>query len=443
MPHALIVDDDKNFSLALAEFIQQEGFTTAWAQTLEEARSKIHEAPLDLLLMDLVLPDGDGLELIQTLDPTLTTRIIVITAHPSIDTAVESLRARVFDFLIKPVDIERLKISIRTLAAQIIASKTASPVQGESALFYELVGTSPAMQKLFDMLEKVAPTDATVFLQGESGTGKELVARAIHQLSLRRDHRFLAVNCGAISTNLIGSELFGHERGSFTGANRQHKGHFERASGGTLFLDEVTEMPVDLQVQFLRVLETGTLLRLGGDQEIPVDVRVIAATNRNPEEAIAAGQLRKDLYFRLMVFPINIPPLRERNGDIRLLVHHFLAELNQRHGTDKRLTETAIEYLEEQTWPGNVRELRNVMQRAFILADTLIDTIHLGQLEEIEEENQASPLHFSVGTSIEDAERRLIFATLEHYVGDKSRTAEALGISLKTLYNRLKQYEGE
>jgi DNA-binding NtrC family response regulator len=309
-------------------------------------------------------------------------------------------------------------------------------------MFCDLVGDSPAMRELYKMIEKVAPTDATVFLQGESGTGKELVAHAIHQLSPRCQRRYLAVNCGAISPTLIGSELFGHERGSFTGANRQHKGHFERTAGGTLFLDEITEMPTDLQVQLLRVLETGKLLRLGGDHEVPVDVRVIAATNRSPEEVVAEGKLRKDLYFRLMVFPLYIPPLREREGDVTLLAQYFLGLLNHQYSLEKHFTKAVLQSLEERPWQGNVRELRNAIQRAFILADREIGADHFatGDLSE-EEQEEEDPLNLSVGTSIDDAEKRLIFATLEHYGGDKTRTAEALGISLKTLYNRLKKYE--
>lgn len=446
MPHALIVDDDENFTSALAEFMELEGFTAATARTLEEARTRIRGFPLDVLLVDLMLPDGSGIDLIHEIDPTLATRIIVITGHPSIDTAIQSLRARVFDFLVKPIDIEHLKACIRALVSHPTAAGAgfvgSAADRQKVKMFCDLVGDSPAMRELYKMIEKVAPTDATVFLQGESGTGKELVAHAIHQLSPRCQRRYLAVNCGAISPTLIGSELFGHERGSFTGANRQHKGHFERTAGGTLFLDEITEMPTDLQVQLLRVLETGKLLRLGGDHEVPVDVRVIAATNRSPEEVVAEGKLRKDLYFRLMVFPLYIPPLREREGDVTLLAQYFLGLLNHQYSLEKHFTKAVLQSLEERPWQGNVRELRNAIQRAFILADREIGADHFatGDLSE-EEEEEEDPLNLSVGTSIDDAEKRLIFATLEHYGGDKTRTAEALGISLKTLYNRLKKYE--
>jgi DNA-binding NtrC family response regulator len=281
-----------------------------------------------------------------------------------------------------------------------------------------------------------------VLLQGESGTGKDLIARLIHKSSPRHEQPYLAINCGAISPQLIGSELFGHERGSFTGAHRQHKGYFEQASGGTLFLDEITEMPLELQVQLLRVLEEGTLVRIGGDRPIVVDVRLIAATNRDPGQAIRDGKLREDLYFRLSVFPIQVPALRERGADdIARLAKHFLNTLNHRYGTDKRLTPAALRWLEQNDWPGNVRQLGNAVQRGFILAEAEIDTAHLTGFAPFNSFEPDDPLQLRVGTPIEVAERRLILTTLDHYRGDKPRTAEVLGISLKTLYNRLKQYQ--
>ena len=319
-----------------------------------------------------------------------------------------------------------------------------APALGEltgDSRFGLLRGASRPMQHLYRMLARVAPTDATVFLQGESGTGKELIAQTIHDLSNRHDTVFVPVNCGALPVSLIESELFGHERGSFTGASRQHKGYFERASGGTLFLDEITEMPLDLQVNLLRVIETGTLVRLGGNAEIQVDVRVIAATNRAPAEAVSEGKLREDLYFRLSAFPIRIPPLRERGEDVALLAQHFLSSLNTADGIEKRLTPQAMSLLETHDWPGNVRELKNSMQRAYILADEVIDSEHFPQRTSAPADNGGHALDFSVGTTIDDAERRLILATLEHFNGDKRRAADTLGISLKTIYNRLKRYQ--
>jgi two-component system, NtrC family, response regulator AtoC len=452
MPCALIIDDDRAFTSAVAGYIELEGFSVATADSLGEAREFLGTTVPDLLLVDLMLPDGNGLELIPELPADSPTRIVVITGHASLDAAIESVRAsRVVDFLIKPIDVGRLKACIQAVGEvrpafpDAVGSDSVAP----SAALAELVGESSVMQDLRRLVVKVAPTDATVLLQGESGTGKDLIARAIHQLSPRRDRRYFAINCGAVSPQLIGTELFGHEKGSFTGATRQHRGHFERTSGGTLFLDELTEMPPDLQVQLLRVLETGAIVRIGGDTEIPVDVRLIAATNRDPQQAIAEGRLREDLYFRLMVFPIEVPPLRERAGDIARLAHGFLAELNRRHSANKQFDPDVLAALEAYPWPGNVRELRNVVQRAFILADESIDKTHLANLSASLAPTALAPtagtdaLNLVVGTTIEDAERRLLLATLAHYEGDKPRAAEALGISLKTLYNRLKQYGSE
>ncbi|MEZ5594239.1 MAG: sigma-54 dependent transcriptional regulator [Gammaproteobacteria bacterium] len=281
------------------------------------------------------------------------------------------------------------------------------------------------------------------------------MAQAIHARSERRDKPHLSINCGAVSVELIGSELFGHERGAFTGANRQHLGYFERANGGTLFLDEVTEMPLEQQVKLLRVLETGKLTRLGGDQEIAVDVRIVAATNRDPATAIREGHLREDLYFRLAVFPIQMPSLNDRDGDIKLLAEFFLNHLNRDSKTHKRFGPGTKDWLERQNWPGNVRELKNAMQRAFLLADDSITREHFPEQlsstmmspavsSAVQTVGKDGDLRFSVGqTPIDEAERQLIYATLKHYKDNKSKTADALGISLKTLYNRLKQYEEE
>lgn len=446
MAHVLVVDDDPGFTPALAEFIRQEGFTVSIAPTLQEGRDQLSAKQPDILFVDLILPDGSGLDLINKLDPDTRTKVVIITAHPTIDRAIESLRARVYDFLIKPLDIQRLKACLASLSSAVYSPEVAfssQDLQRESTPSAYLIGASPAMCQLYQLIEKIAPTDANVFLLGESGTGKELVAQAIHELSPRCEKPFLAVNCGAISAELIGSELFGHERGSFTGASRQHRGYFERASEGTLFLDEITEMPLELQVNLLRVLETGKLIRIGGDHEITVDARIIAATNRDPKKAVAEGKLREDLFFRLMVFPIHLPPLRDREGDIELLANHFLALLNSQQGANKQFTPAALQYLAQRPWPGNVRELRNTVQRAFILADNKIDVQHFGQWPEHGQQNHSKSLNLGVGTPIEDMERQLIFATLDHFKGNKPLTAEALGISLKTLYNRLKYYQVE
>jgi two-component system, NtrC family, response regulator AtoC len=280
-----------------------------------------------------------------------------------------------------------------------------------------------------------------VLITGESGTGKEIVAQTIHEVSRRRLRPFLAVNCGAISPHLIESELFGHERGSFTGANRQHRGYFERAHGGTLFLDEITEMPMDLQVKLLRVLETHTVSRIGSDRPIETDVRVVAATNRNPHDAVTAGKLRKDLLYRLQVFPLYVPPLRERTEDIELLANHFLAQLNKRSNTAKALTPAAIDRLRRYHWPGNVRELSNAIHRAYIMTDgEWITQIGLSQEPTLAADFSGRSFQVGVGDRIDAVEKRLILATVQH-THTKEAAAEILGISVKTLYNRLRAYE--
>ncbi len=302
-------------------------------------------------------------------------------------------------------------------------------------------GPSPIMERLYQQVEKVAATEATVLLVGESGTGKELIANAIHQTSARSAETFIAVNCGAIPAHLIEAALFGHEKGSFTGAQRQHIGYFEHASRGTLFLDEITEMPVDMQVKLLRVLECGAFTRVGGDEEVKVDVRLIAATNRDLETAVKQGSLREDLMYRLAVFPVRIPPLRERGADIELLAQYFLQELNEKGHAQKVFSRASLDVIRSYSWPGNVRELKNVVHRAFILAtDTLNIEECISDLSTKKPTVHEGYLNFFVGTPLADAQKEIILATLKHYSGNKRLTAEALGISLKTLYNRLKEY---
>jgi DNA-binding NtrC family response regulator len=304
-----------------------------------------------------------------------------------------------------------------------------------------MYGSSPIMERLYQQVERVAATDATVLLVGESGTGKELIAQAIHKASPRCDETFIAVNCGAIPAHLIEAALFGHEKGSFTGAVKQQIGYFEHASRGTLFLDEITEMPVDMQVKLLRVLESGTFLRVGGDEEVKVDVRLVAATNRDLESAVKQGHLREDLMYRLAVFPVRIPPLRERGADIELLAQQFLQLLNEKEKTSKEFSRNSLEVIRSYSWPGNVRELKNVVQRAYILSTDILDIEeYISDLAAKKPTVHEGYLNFFVGTPLADAQKEIILATLKHYSGNKRLTAEALGISLKTLYNRLKEY---
>jgi two-component system response regulator AtoC len=442
MPHALAVDDDPNFLSALAELIEGQGFTTNTACTLRDARAQVSHRTPDVALVDLYLPDGSGIDLLKDLELGTSTEVVLMTGHADVESAVQALRLGASDYLTKPLDIGRLKSILANVASVQPAAIQTSPVDQESQETDRLgllLGASAPMQALYEMITRVAPTDASVFFIGESGTGKDLAAQTLHHLSRRSKAPFLPLNCGAISPTLIESELFGHERGSFTGAARRHKGYFERAHTGTLFLDEITEMPIELQVKLLRVLETGTVARIGGDQPVEVDVRVVAATNRDPQKAVTEGKMREDLLYRLQVFPIYMPPLRDRGDDVILLADYFLGQLNERQGTAKRFTEDSLERLRTHSWPGNVRELKNVVHRAFIMADQEISPRCLPR-EVGGDSGILRSLHFQVGTSIEEVERRLIMATLEAYGTNKRKTADVLGVSLKTLYNRLNSY---
>jgi DNA-binding NtrC family response regulator len=442
---ALLVDDDEAFRDSLAMLVEREGFEVRACASLAEARRLIADEEPEVVLVDLKLPDGEGLELLRDDEMCTNCEVIVITGNATVESAVAALREGASDYLTKPVDRARLK----TILANVVRTRTLKEevrhLRGdlrELGRFGRMVGRSPAMQKVYDLIERVAPTSASVLITGESGTGKELVAETIHLLSKRRTKAFLAVNAGALQPNLIESELFGHEKGAFTGADRLRRGHFEEAAGGTLFLDEVIEMPIELQVKLLRVLESGSILRLGSSDSIPVDVRVVAATNREPHKAVKDSQLREDLYYRLNVFPIALPPLRERGEDIEFLAEHFLAELNEREGTRKRWSRRALQKLVAYPWPGNVRELKNTVERAAILADEEIgdDVLPSGGAP-VPVSTDGPALSVRVGSSLADAERRLILATLREVDGDKKRAAEILGISVKTIYNRLNVYE--
>ncbi len=444
MLNALLIDDDEDLVSGLSEIAKQEGFAVSTAGTLQEARDHLSREPVDIAVVDLSLPDGLGLELVQELKDVPGTDVIIISGMATVDSAIEALRLGALDYLTKPIDTHRLKAVLANAARVRSLKNQVGTLRGELrnlGRFAGMIGVSPQMQTVYDLISRVAPTDATVFVTGESGTGKERVAQAIVELSPRRHRPFIPIDCGAMPATLIESELFGHERGSFTGATQQRRGHFERASGGTLFLDEITEMPIELQVKLLRVLETGILTRVGGEASIPVTVRLIAASNRSPREAIEAGKLREDLYYRLNVFPIVLPPLREREGDASLLADRFLESLNQSEGTAKRLSARAKERVRTYSWPGNVRELKNELQRAYIMFDEVIELDGLSPgPHPAAGARPASGQPPEIGKSLDEAERQLIVATLERCGGDKKRAAEILGISLKTLYNRLHLY---
>ena len=486
MPHALIVDDDTDSAASLRMLIAGEQFTVAVAHNLRDARRQISLQQPDILLLDLRLPDGNGMDLLADPQLVANSEVVLCTGHASLDTSIQALRLGAADYLVKPINVKQLQsVLSRVMKPAALKAEVEDLARqlGTSGHFGQLWGTSAPMQRIYEQISRVAGTSVTVFITGESGTGKEVVAQTVHDLSRRRKRPFLAVNCGAISPNLIESEIFGHEKGSFTGAERQHQGFFERASGGTLFLDEITEMPPDLQVKLLRVLETGVFMRVGSTQSQDADVRIIAATNRLPYEAVAAGKLREDLLYRLNVFPIELPPLRERLSDVGLLARHFLAGISEQEGQVRRFTPAALAQLAAYPWPGNVRELRNAVQRAYVMAQgELIDdcwlprtrlrdgatgsfdsTTSAGALDALQPQGQpaapvaapnmqtppsraAGPVEsivLPIGTSMAQAEKALMLATLRHFNHHKERTAAVLGISLKTLYNRLKEYAAE
>ncbi len=448
MSHALIVDDDSDTAEMLAELVASQGFTASTARTMRDARRQLATNVPDVVFLDLILPDGKGTELFNDKAALADTEVVLITGHASLETSIEALRLGATDYLIKPVSPGQVQGILERVMRPGQLQAEISDLRVEldrSGRFGDMWGGSPSMKRVYEQVSRVAATAVTVLIQGESGTGKELVAQTIHSLSRRRSRPFLAINCGAISPHLMESEIFGHEKGSFTGANRQHLGFFERAHGGTLFLDEITEMPPDLQVKLLRVLETGTFNRVGSTETQRADVRVLGATNRVPERAVVDGKLREDLLYRLNVFPLRLPPLRERREDIALLADHFLAEICKEEGKEKRLSKSAYERMNDYDWPGNVRELRNVVQRAYVMASgaTISDEWLELQAGRSSPANTETILSVRIGTTLADVERELIFATLEHFEGHKERTAAALGVSLKTLYNRLKEYGGE
>ena len=446
MGHALIVEDDADSARMMAALVTSEGFSAATARSLNDARRQLAMQQPDLVLLDLRLPDGSGMSLLDDQDLIGNSEVVLMTGHATLETSIQALRYGAADYLIKPVSATQLHSILSRVTRPSVLRAEVDNLNEDLQLtgrFGHLVGKSEPMRLVYEQVARVAGTSVTVFVTGESGTGKELVARTVHDLSRRRARPFLAVNCGAISPHLIESEIFGHERGSFTGAERQHQGFFERAHGGTLFLDEITEMPPALQVKLLRVLETGTFMRVGSTTPQETDVRVIAASNRDPLQAVASGDLREDLFYRLNVFPVHLPPLRERQDDLPLLVTHFLQEIGHREGAMKRASPAALARLAQYRWPGNVRELRNVLQRAWVMTagqevgdqwlprDVLADPVRTPA---------AGVIEVAVGTPLADMERQLILATLEHFGHQKERTAAALGVSLKTLYNRLKDY---
>jgi DNA-binding NtrC family response regulator len=394
------------------------------------------------------MPKLDGLGLLKALHETLPwVSVILLTAHASIETAVAAMKQGAYDYLTKPVDVPRLKLLVEKALEQGATAREVVALRRQLRAVWgsgTLIGASHAMQEVYRLIDLAAPTTAPVLVTGESGTGKELVARRLHELSRRSAGPFVAVNCSAIPETLLESEIFGHEKGAFTGALERRAGCFELAHGGTLFLDEVAEMAPGTQAKFLRILQDGTVRRLGGKAELQVDVRVVAATNRNPSEAIREGKLREDLYYRLNVVTIALAPLRARRDDIPLLVEAFIQEFDVKYGKCIRsVDEGTLRDLLEHPWPGNVRELRNAIERAIIVCDgDLIGAQHLPLAAAALPSREAGgdTLVLPVGTTVDEAERQLIVRTLATTGNNKARAAEILGISLKTLHNKLHRY---
>jgi DNA-binding NtrC family response regulator len=464
----LIVDDEAAQRGGLAAMVSAWGMTPQTAADGSEALLKLNDFPADVILTDLNMPGMDGFGFLQRLrDSGDMPPTIVLTAFGNVETAVRTVHELgAYWFLEKPIQPGSLEVLIRRAGTH--AGLRAEKRNLERQLSYkgslgELVGTSPKMQEIFALLQQAGPSKACVLITGESGTGKEMVARTLHALSPRRQGPFVAINCAALPESLIESELFGHEKGSFTGASERRAGCFEVAQHGTLLLDEIGEMPMQTQAKLLRILEDSKVRRLGGKTEFEVDVRVVAATNKVPEEAVKGGHLREDLYYRLNVFHIHLPPLRDRKDDIRAISEALLGDLNRKH--DCRVAEISpvvFEALEKHNWPGNVRELRNVLERAVILAgEGVIEMRHLPAFLQTQRtavsavaaapaatpvapapppQEDTDAVKFQIGTTVEEAEKGLILRTLEHTRNNKTRAAEILGISLKTLHNKLKEY---
>ncbi|MDA1313817.1 MAG: sigma-54 dependent transcriptional regulator [Acidobacteria bacterium] len=450
----LIVDDEDDQRSGLASLVSSWGFTVETARDGQDALEKLQAFPAQVVVTDLNMPRMDGFELLAKLSADGNGPVsIVLTAFGSIENALKTVHdLGAFWFLEKPIQANALKVLLSRAAAQgLLASKTAllqRELSGRGVL-EDLIGLSPAMQEVFSLIRQVAASNAAVLITGESGTGKELAARAIHKLSPRSGGPFVAVNCAAMPETLMESELFGHEKGSFTGALQRRPGCFELAHGGTLLLDEIGDMPIGTQAKLLRVLEDSCVRRLGGSQEFQVDTRVIASTNRELAQSLKEGHMREDLYYRLNVFHIHLPSLRERPRDILPIAESLMAGMNRKHDCKVVNIDADVrEKLDRYPWPGNVRELRNVMESAVILAgEGSIHASHLvGTLEGrggavSSASNDPNEVPLRVGSTVRDAEKALILKTLEHTGNNKTRAAKILDISLKTLHNKLKEYD--
>lgn len=440
MSQILLVDDDKEFTDVASNIIEFLGHDVEIANCLEEAYNCIEFQRFDHILLDFMLPDGSALHLIDKLNTQDKVPFVtLITGHPSVKSIISGMCGPNVNYLVKPLQREDLEL--------VLSGKTKATKKAKSSAITKhfgcLVGESAPMQELYEMIERVGKTNANVMLMGESGVGKEVVAHAIHTAS-NAEGPMVATNCGALSRELIGSELFGHEKGSFTGAVGRKIGVFEQAQQGTLFLDEITEMPLEMQPNLLRVLESKRVTRVGAVKDIPVDCRVISATNRTVDDIAQSKVLREDIYFRLAVFPITIPPLRERLADIPLLATAFIEQLNVENDTNFEWKNAQLDQLKSYAWPGNIRELRHAIHRAFIMSDpTGTEVILPKNFESPFAKNQTSTNQVTAGQTIDDVEKELIRVTLEKVEGNKTLAAEMLGISTKTLYNRLNAWENQ
>ncbi len=446
----LIVEDEEHARTGLAELVESWGYVTETAEDGLDALEKVKAFAPAIVITDLKMPRMDGLELLQELGQhPEALAVVVLTGEGDVQVAVNAMKSGAYDFIEKPVDAARLRNILTNATKQQGAERELEVTRRklrDTGILGSLVGTSKKMQEIFRLIEMVAPSTASVLITGESGTGKEMVARTIHELSPRKGKPFVAINCAAIPESLIESEIFGHEKGAFTGALERRTGCFELAEGGTLLLDEIGEMPVATQAKLLRVLEDRKLRRLGSKSETSIDVRVLAATNKVPEEAVATGQLRNDLYYRLNVFNIHMPPLRDHKDDLPALVEYLLQDMNTKHGRSVAgISDDVGKAFHSYAWPGNVRELRNSLERAVILCEgKLVEPKHLppgfGNVIPRAPIHESNGIRLGVGTTVEEAEKLLILKTLESTNNNKTRAAEILGISLKTLHIKLKEY---
>ena len=449
-PVVLVVDDDKNTRDGLQRALQRH-YTVLTAESADAALSLMGSGQqVDLLLSDLRMPGTDGLGLLRRVMAQYPRTVcILLTAYGSVETAVDAMKQGAYDFLTKPVNLDHLDMLVaRALKSRDLEHRveTLESQLNEKYGMENIVGESDAMKQVFDIIRQAAPTQASVLIQGPSGTGKELVAQAIHRLSTRAKGPFVAVHCAALSATLLESELFGHEKGAFTGATVQRKGRFELADGGTLFLDEISEIDPSIQVKLLRVLEERTFERVGSEETIEVDIRVIAATNRNLRDAVLQGKFREDLYFRLNVVDITLPPLSERAGDIPLLASRFLKEYSEKNGRQiEGMTPDALNILEAYAWPGNVRELRNTIEKMVVLSrsERLTARDVPANIRDAVKSGGGVTLRTSVlaSGSLAETERRKIMAVLEKNGGNRTRAAEELGISRRTLHRKLREYK--